>query len=200
MKLETVQKKVAAILTARQNGEYRPVQFVGYKKSLGTFGSANWSLNLVDMRGYSYRWWSMFEVIKGRNVLNTYRYSPSTGNHIRKASMILAALGVKFIRVEAPQGLQDLDSAHTRALQLYGKAMVERKYARKPNPWAVTHALRNMASCGKLGLKFTRKEMQAAILDAENNRRASLERNKVAKQQQQLQAVRPALEDILTGT
>lgn len=89
--------------------------FENYKNSCG--------FDPATGEGHSYGWYSLSKVIKGKLVLNTYNYSSMTVKHISKFCTLFNQLGLTYIKVNAPQGLQNLDVA---------KNLVINKYARKP--------------------------------------------------------------------
>lgn len=81
------------------------------KKTLEFVGSNVW-LSLPTMQATSYGWWTMLKRINGKLVFNSYRYSTSTTRHQSKVRETLRNLGIKVdVEIEAPKGLQDLQSA-----------------------------------------------------------------------------------------
>ena len=54
--------------------------------------------------GFSYHWWQVCGVFKGKKVFNTYYYSNTTVKH---QSAIRALFGSVDLEVKAPKGLKD---------------------------------------------------------------------------------------------
>lgn len=67
----------------------------------------NCTFNPETMQAYSYRHWRFVDVIKGKVVFNSYRYSQTTSTHQRAVRSLLESLGIKIdLEVEVPDGLQ----------------------------------------------------------------------------------------------
>lgn len=177
MKLNLINQKYEAKLKQIEKDGYGRIR-MKYAKTKGTFSASHCGLDLVNETGHSYGWWNMFKRIKGRLILNSYRYSPATGGHISKASSVLHALRIKYISIEAPKGLQDLESARLRAAELMGNAIVLNKYARSPNKWATNHAETNLKNLRTIGITVPQKLIKAATEQAEQARTRKLERLK----------------------
>lgn len=80
-----------------------------YKNSSGSN-----TFNPETFRAYSYSWWRYVEDFDGILVFNTYRISNTTAKHQSDMRSLLIDLGYdldKFWFIEAPRGLQDLNSA-----------------------------------------------------------------------------------------
>lgn len=149
--------------------------FVNYKESC--------AFDPVTGDGHSYRWYALTKVINGVLVLNTYSYSNQTAKHVSKVRSLLKLLGVKFVEVQAPKGLQDLDAAQLYIARLYGRAVIEKKYARKPSNWAIDSALLQIKNGEKIGMRFTKYTLAKAVRAAETERRERLDRAKVTRVQ-----------------
>lgn len=67
-------------------------------------------LDLNTMEGRSYNWYVICKRIGGVLVLNNYNYSISTVKHVHKLRHYFTSQGVHFTTIEAPQGLQDVQS------------------------------------------------------------------------------------------
>lgn len=90
-------------------GKQNSMRFVKRDKS---FKSSNCEFNYEATQAYSYGWWRFVDVINGKIVFNSYNYSPSTCKHQSKVRRLLSDLGLKVdYNIEAPKGLQDLESA-----------------------------------------------------------------------------------------
>lgn len=72
--------------------------------------ASNVVFNEADETAYSYGWWRFVERIGGLLVFNSYRYSPSTARHQSKVRSFFRYADFD-LEIEAPKGLQDLDSA-----------------------------------------------------------------------------------------
>lgn len=101
-----------------------------YRKRTNDFVGRSWDLDLNTMTGHSYRWYKLVKKINGRVVLNSYRYSHSTSKHIGHVETILRAMNIKYIRVEAPRGLQDLSTALEYAMKQLSKCQLANQYSR----------------------------------------------------------------------
>src|SRR5574338_865594 len=78
-----------------------------YKNSSGTN-----VFNAVTQIATSYDWWIYLKRINGRLVFNNYTYSNTTAKHQSKMRQLLRQLGLEIdLFIEAPNGLQDLNSA-----------------------------------------------------------------------------------------
>lgn len=173
MKKETLIKKVAAIGKENFRLIYRTRRniFVNYKESC--------AYDPITGEAHSYRWYSLARVIKGYQVLNTYGYSNCTSKHVSYVRSTMYKLGVDYIEIQAPRGLQDMQFAHTYCVNLYAKRIVANKYARKPiKPTDEQELLDNLE---KLGFKTTKKQVKGAIKAAEEMRRRRLDRKKVKR-------------------
>ena len=85
-----------------------------YFTRLEKFKANNVEMDINTMRAYSYGWWRFTDIIGGQLVFNTYRYSPTTGNHQSKIrGVLLEYFGLSYdsyIEIECPSGLQNLQS------------------------------------------------------------------------------------------
>lgn len=93
-----------------------------FYKRLNLYKASNVSFDPESMEAHSYAWWRFTEIINGKLVFNSYRYSPSTGKHQSKVRSLLSSLGHSIdLFIEAPQGLQQLDSA----IRLYERRITD---------------------------------------------------------------------------
>lgn len=185
MKLETIKRKLAenkAKLAKQGYGRLLP-SGTRFLSTCGVFknGRGTFAIDLVNETGHSYDWWVMLKRIKGHLVLNTYRYSNNTSKHISKAHDILKSLGIKYLEIAAPRGLQDLDSAVHHAANQMGRDQVKLKYSRIKDPQSLGYAKELVANLSKLGLKVSKDILEAELLEAEKGREYRLIqlRNKV---------------------
>lgn len=138
------------------------------------FVSKNTEIDLVNETGHSYGWWELLKRINGHLCLNTYIYSPTTGRHISSARGTLQALGIKFLEIDAPRGLQSLDSANQYAATEYGKAVIQHRYARTVT-YVVGTAMARIRRLEKIGAAPTERMLEHAVEQAELNRSQRLE-------------------------
>ena len=90
-----------------------------YYSRLKLYKAPNLVFNPATKKAYSYKWYELVSVINGKLVLNTYRYSNTTARHYREVSCLLDKLGINIdMRIEAPKGLQNLESAKDHYLWL----------------------------------------------------------------------------------
>ena len=186
MKQSTVLKKIKDQKTALR-----------YFVRSNLFKGSNVDFNPTTYLGHSYNWYELTKLIDGIVVLNNYRYSPSTGKHVNKVWRVLRLLGIKFIELEAPAGLQDLNIAKQHALTKYSAELVRAKYARiKCKSWEMRRAERNLKTLKRLGITFSKQAIAMAVNESENVRARELKfkreeraRKKALKIEQMLKAV-----------
>lgn len=154
---------------------------IPYRVRSHCFSSGNLSFDAETGLGTSYRWYHITRVLKGTLYLNTYKYSSSTSQHIRKLWSLLTTLGIRFRELDAPRGLQDLDWAKTYALQEFGERFVRSKYSRDTKKLDIKSRTRNIDELERLGIKITLKERKLAVIQAEENRKGRLERARKRK-------------------
>lgn len=144
----------------------------------GTFKATNLEFDPRTGEARSYQWYSISRVFKHTLVLNTYRYSVTTAKHVRKLRFLFDRLGLKYIEIEAPKGLQNIEAAVARHISLYAHAFVREKYARIKRPYSLKHALTQLNNCRRLGGIFTDSDVAKQIAFEEGARRAKLDRER----------------------
>jgi len=83
-----------------------------YYKTLKCYKAPNFVFSPETMHATSYRWYDLFKKINGQTVLNSYAYSNTTIKHIHKMRKLAKELNIKIdLEIQAPSGLQNLDSA-----------------------------------------------------------------------------------------
>lgn len=93
-----------------------------YYSRAGIYKASNLKFDPSQMKAFSYDWYELFSSIGNTNVINNYRYSVSTIKHRYKIERLLRDLGIEIhTAIEAPRGLQDLDSSIT----LYNKRIAD---------------------------------------------------------------------------
>ncbi len=120
--------------------------------------SKNLVFNPLTEIAHSYDWYEISKRINGRLVLNNYRYSSTTGKHVAKLRMLFSQLGLKYIELSAPRGLQNLENAKEKMLELYAAATVANKYAR-----IKTKEPKHLKTLESLGIKYTAKEVRFVL-------------------------------------
>lgn len=100
-----------------------------YYKRLKLYKTSNCVFNPETMYATSYGWYDLLKKINGKIVLNTYRYSTSTGKHIRDVRGMLDKLNILYETLEAPRGLQNLEVAKT-----YYENMIDERAAKISAP------------------------------------------------------------------
>ena len=83
-----------------------------YYSRADLYKAANVTFNPKTVVAYSYAWWRFVEVIDNLVVFNSYQYSNATIKHQYKVRRLLQQLDIPInLIIEAPQGLQDLNSS-----------------------------------------------------------------------------------------
>lgn len=156
---------------------------VPFKVTRNTFEGSNFFFDPFSLYATSYRWWEMLKVTKGELIFNDYSYSISTSKHQWKLRSILSDLKIKYKTLEAPQGLQDLDSALRHHEYQLAKEIVRRKYSRdgKPSAWkGEKYHTTKLELLKTLGHKTNSKRQKAALISAEEERSNRLKRSREA--------------------
>lgn len=77
-----------------------------YFKKLKLYKSSNLTLDIENGIAYSYGWYEIAKRVNGQWYVNDYSYSQSTIKHVIKIKSQLNELGIDFLTVESPSGLQ----------------------------------------------------------------------------------------------
>ena len=112
-----------------------------HMKRTNTYKASNVTFDPETMEAYSYGWWRFVERTPGGQILfNDYNYSNSTCKHQIKVRRLMRELFPHLpyggnLTIEAPNGLQDLDSAiklyKERIKDLVEQIMKPRSHKRK---------------------------------------------------------------------
>lgn len=149
----------------------------------------------------SYGWYTIFKRINGKNVLNTYRYSNQTGDHIDSLVRFLKAERVKIhVRVCLEDGLGDLKQSLEK---LWGKFYDRQlKDSRRRKPWGVSEILKDIKTVEKLGAKLTLREKMQIKLEVEKRDAADLayKREKRAEAAPKLKAAKEFKKQLLQNS
>lgn len=128
--------------------------------------------------GHSYDWYDLTRVFKGKLVLNTYRYSMQTCRHISDMRGLFEEMGLKYIEVEAPRGLQNLDAAYTHLVNELGRATIAKSHAVKDSSWrnrVIRDYRKQLSTLKSIGYPVSQKKVEATIqtmIEADNQKRA----------------------------
>lgn len=192
MKLETIKKKLVERQKQVEKQGYSSVLPKGLRflSTLGVFKSGkNCVIDMIHHTGTSYGWWEMIKPINGYIVLNSYGYSSSTINHINKARELFRTLGIKYIEIPAPSGLQDLELAKIHVAGLVAKATVKDKYSRSPKSWNRLAALKLASNLNKIGITISDALSKQSLKRAE-----AIRAEKLAKLRDRVKLVKNAQE------
>lgn len=157
---------------------FKVVGGIPFKPRSGKFYTAKCDFDPSTGRAHSYDWYILGDVIKGQYVVNSFGYSHSTSGHVWMLRSTLKMLGVKYVELEAPSGLQNLESSRDLYLHRIGAAIVAMKYgSKKCNRWrqsGIRDAEKQLKLLATLGIKTTLKMRNDAIVNAERERDAKL--------------------------
>ncbi len=145
------------------------------------------SFDFETGEAYSFEWYRLGGVVKGKYILNSYRYSHSTSDHVRSLRKTLKLLGIKYTELEAPRGLQRLEESVDYHVTELAKETVRTKYAKKyKNNVGVRHHRDQLKVLASLGFKVSEKTIVKAIESAESDR---TERNESLKERSKTQRI-----------
>lgn len=82
-----------------------------YYKTLNQYKASNLVYDVDNETAYSYVWYQLAKRINGIMVINYFNYSPTTIRHYYKIRKLFETLGIQYILIEAPRGLQSLSSS-----------------------------------------------------------------------------------------
>lgn len=130
----------------------------------------------VTGRGTSYfDGYEISKVIKGKLVLNAYGYSVTTSNHVSVLRSLFHTLGLKYIEVEAPAGLQDLESCEHEHTEQWAKLEVKRLHARKVCNWSAKRQAELLTNAKLIGIRISKRELKVTVAFLEKERRRLLD-------------------------
>ena len=178
--------KLKAKLDRPKRERKEPVTVAGFRWQplKQRFAKANVYFDVETQEAYSYGWWRFVERIGPYLVFNSYRYSVSTSKHQCRVggygywreqnddpkewgASLLASLGLKIdLWIEAPRGLQDLNSARTE--YQFRIENLEAEIAKKGSRKAKNAKRR--AEIDRLKIKMATVSMLQKIRDAEDAR------------------------------
>lgn len=172
-----------------------------YMTRLKLFKGCNGKLDFNPLTGlgHSYTWYEISKVIKGQLVLNTYGYSMTTSGHVNTLRSLFSQLGLKYLEVHAPRGLQDLDLCRDTMIENYAKTIVQNKYKRNKLSTKQLKDERNkIDQLKKLGIKFSEKQVKNAIEVAEIRRLTKLKWKRERKMNQLVSQVTKEINQCVT--
>lgn len=157
---------------------------VSYRPRLGIFKEHRVDFDATTGLGHSYDWYEIAKRIDGVQVLNTYNYSQQTAQHVSMLQTLFKQLGIRYIEIEAPLGLQDLDSARKHILYAIAKQAVAAKYARDggsryvgaKHSTPVASLRKQLKALSRFNFAPTASMMRDAMELAESERRWKLDR------------------------
>lgn len=82
-----------------------------YYKKLKQYKASNLKYDENSKIAYSYDWYQVAKFINNKMILNTFNYSATTLRHVYKIRKLFDDLGIEYLTLEAPQGLQNLESS-----------------------------------------------------------------------------------------
>lgn len=164
-------------------GDFSRILAMPYSKRAGVFSIRNCSFNPVSGEADSYSWYVLATRIKGVQILNTYTYSNSTAKHTSKVSSVMDALGIKYIELDAPKGLQDLQRAKEHILFKLASEVLANQYARIKSNTQVKYFEKQIKLLERLGIRITKREREGAKVAALTARTVRLEQQRADRKQ-----------------
>jgi hypothetical protein len=140
-------------------------------------GSGTCSFSPSDFSAHSYSWYVLAKRMKGLNVLNSYVYSNQTSKHIGKVRSAARILGLRYCEVEAPKGLQDLQTALVHVLFRLEEEKLRLLHSRSPKDKSqVRNYEAQLKLLERLGVRAKKSMKKDAALRALESREERLER------------------------
>lgn len=78
---------------------------------LNKYKGSNLEYDCDKEMAFSYEWYVLAKRFNGIMVLNKYSYSPTTVRHYYKIRELFESLGIDYMSIEAPKGLQSIETA-----------------------------------------------------------------------------------------
>lgn len=133
-----------------------------YYSRLKQYKASNLTFDPAIGEGRSYKWYAIARKFDGVLVLNSFGYSNTTARHVSKLRKLFRSLGLEWVEIEAPQGLQNLSAARELAVSRIQNLTAE---INKPRTRPEKNAERFRAVAGlkeKLALIDKLKKMSVA--------------------------------------
>lgn len=176
---------------------FKSIDGIPFRPRSGEFYTNNCGFDPDTGRAHSYNWYDLGKLINGIYVVNSYRYSQQTNNHYYMLRSTLKVLGVKFIELEAPNGLQDLNSGRDLYLSRIGQATIAMKYGStktdKYRRASIRESEKMLDLLATFGIKTDSILKQNAIESAENARSERLKYDAIQRDIYTLNAYQKAL-------
>lgn len=159
-----------------------------YFTRLHMFKAANLTFNPETYEGESYNWYSICRKFEMKNskpvfILNTYGYSNTTSKQVGKLMRLFGQLGIAYSTLEAPQGLQDLNTALSYNIEKLAATIVKQGHGRRSYKGSIAYYKRQLALLAKLGYTYSEQRLVTAIEITEENRKRRLAREKEQRKQ-----------------
>lgn len=189
--------KINEIYKKHKNAKF----IVDWKPRKGIFSTSSGHLtfNPETFDGYSYNWYKICSKINGIFILNSYQYSVTTGGHASDLASLFNTLKVSFTCLEAPRGLQDLESSRNHLIRQIARVQVLNKYARSAtySDWDYREQADLLL---QLGLKpITKDEIELQSLSFEGDRKRKLERARKARHERRHEKFKDKFEALINS-
>jgi hypothetical protein len=114
---------------------------------------------------------------------------------------LLEQLGLKFVELEAPRGLQDLDQAKTWITNSLVRAVIKNHYAKNKNKHYVNYWFKQIDVLRKIGVKINKTEINLMVKialkrEAERREANKLRGVKLRKEKKMLEQQALSLESV----
>lgn len=177
---------------------FRSLSGIPYRPRLNKFKKPNLVFCPETGEARSYEWYILGKVINGRYVLNDYNYSQTTAGHASELRTTLNILGVDYISIEAPQGLQDLNSALDLYLKRIATKMVEIEHgAAITKNWRLKYIeiqKNNIETLKSLNTPLMAYNLDEYLSKARADREKRLEQGRLAREAKRIRDFKRAVE------
>ena len=171
---------------------------IPYRPRLGIFKDRHVTFDPSTGESRSYDWYVLGKVINGLYVVNSYRYSRSTNSDRYSLKRTLELLGIDYVELDAPEGLQDLDASLKYHLKGVADILVAKKYS-KNSPSYREYQLEGyregLALLQKLGVTPTKDLEDKAMAAAEKSRDNRLAQDRESRDRRRIAAFVQATRD-----
>lgn len=154
-----------------------------FYKRLNVYKTGNANLTWCPEKqvGHSYRWYEIAKRIKGKLVLNVYKYSVTTSGHVGELHWLFKEQGLEFVEVQAPRGLQNINEALPYTLECIESLKLKMTNARKTSNWdkqQLAELQTQLETLKGLGLRVTKVALKNATDRALKTREIRLQRQR----------------------
>lgn len=179
---------------------FKSVDGIPYRPRSGEFSTGNSGFDPATGRAHSYHWYDLGRVINGVYVVNSFGYSMQTWGHYHSLCATLKMLGIKYLEIEAPRGLQSLESGRDLYLSRIAEYRIAKKYGSKKcdkyRNLGIKEATKQLGTLEKLGVSHDEKMLASFIQNAEAERLAKIARQSKLRDQYTLNAYAKALREV----